>query len=95
MIPALIFAWSIVIIGSGFVHNANQLYACRLLLGLFESGMFPCLALYLSTFYLPGEQALRISYLFVSSALSGAFGGYVQRNPSNFYILIKTQLVRI
>jgi sugar phosphate permease len=37
--------------------------------------MFPCLALYLSTFYQPREQALRISYLFVSSALSGSFGG--------------------
>lgn len=57
------------------MHNVGQLYASRLLLGLFESGMFPCLALYLSTFYSPGEQALRISYLFVSAALSGSFGG--------------------
>lgn len=57
------------------MRNTGQLYASRLLLGLFESGMFPCLALYLSTFYRPQEQALRISYLFVSSALSGSFGG--------------------
>ena len=57
------------------MHNTAQLYATRLLLGLFESGIFPCLALYLSTFYQPQEQALRISYLFVSSALSGSFGG--------------------
>jgi MFS family permease len=57
------------------MHNVGQLYASRLLLGLFESGMFPCLALYLSTFYQPREQALRISYLFVASALSGSFGG--------------------
>ncbi|CAM1511917.1 Fc.00g094300.m01.CDS01 [Cosmosporella sp. VM-42] len=39
------------------------------------SGIFPCLALYLSTFYQPQEQALRISYLFLSSALSGSFRG--------------------
>lgn len=57
------------------MHNAGQLYASRLLLGLCESGMFPCLALYLSTFYQPKEQALRVSYLFVSAALSGSFGG--------------------
>lgn len=57
------------------MHNAGQLYASRLLLGLCESGMFPCLALYLSTFYEPKEQALRVSYLFVSAALSGSFGG--------------------
>jgi sugar phosphate permease len=37
--------------------------------------MFPCLTLYLSTFYQPQEQALRVAYLFVSAALSGAFGG--------------------
>ncbi|RDW89649.1 hypothetical protein BP6252_01681 [Coleophoma cylindrospora] len=75
MIPALMFFWAIVIIGTGFMKTASQLYASRLLLGLFESGMFPCLALYLSTFYQPKEQALRVSYLFVSAALSGAFGG--------------------
>ncbi|CAG8958157.1 hypothetical protein HYFRA_00000507 [Hymenoscyphus fraxineus] len=75
LIPALMFCWSIVLIGMGFIQTANQLYACRLLLGLFESGMFPCLALYLSTFYLPAEQAVRVSYLFVSAALSGSFGG--------------------
>jgi MFS family permease len=75
MIPALMFCWSIVIIGTGFMHTANQLYASRLLLGLFESGMFPCLAVYLSTFYKREEQGLRIAYLLVSAALSGAFGG--------------------
>lgn len=75
MIPLLIFCWSVVLIGSGFMHNAGQLYASRMLIGLFESGMFPCLTLYLSTFYQPEEQALRVAYLFVSAALSGAFGG--------------------
>jgi MFS family permease len=52
------------------MRTVGQLYASRLLLGLFESGLFPCLALYLSSWYQPREQALRISYLFVSSALS-------------------------
>lgn len=71
----LVFCWSVVIIGTGFMKNAGQLYASRLLLGVFEAGMFPCLSLYLTTFYKRSELALRISYLLVSAALSGSFGG--------------------
>jgi len=71
----LILCWSLVLIGTGFMKTVGQLYASRLLLGVFESGLFPCLALYLSSWYKPREQALRISYLFVSAALSGSFGG--------------------
>lgn len=57
------------------MRTVGQLYASRLLLGVFESGIFPCLVIYLSTYYQREEQALRISYLFVSAALSGSFGG--------------------
>ncbi|KAF2813634.1 major facilitator superfamily transporter [Mytilinidion resinicola] len=75
LIPFFVICWSAVIIGAAFVNNYAGLIATRLLLGCFESGLFPCLTLYLSTFYQPLEQARRISYLFVASALSGAFGG--------------------
>ncbi|KAI1075416.1 major facilitator superfamily transporter [Whalleya microplaca] len=75
LIPFFILSWSAVIIGSAFVQNYASLLATRLLLGAFESGLFPCLTLYLSTFYKKEEQARRISYLFVAAALSGAFGG--------------------
>lgn len=34
-----------------------------------------CLTVLLTTFYKREEQAQRISYLFVSAALSGGFGG--------------------
>ncbi|PPJ61094.1 hypothetical protein CBER1_11845 [Cercospora berteroae] len=75
LIPAFIILWSLVVIGSAFMKNYATLLATRLLLGAFESGLFPCLTVYLSTFYKPTEQAQRLSYLFVASALSGAFGG--------------------
>ncbi|KAI1774976.1 major facilitator superfamily transporter [Hypoxylon cercidicola] len=75
LIPLLIIAWSAVVIGSAFVTNYAGLIATRLLLGAFESGLLPCLTIYISTFYRREEQARRISYLFVSAALSGAFGG--------------------
>lgn len=75
MIPILIFGWSMVVLGTGFAHTKGQLFAMRILLGLFESGMSPCLALYISTYYKAEEQALRVSYLFISITLSGGFGG--------------------
>ncbi|TPX12396.1 uncharacterized protein E0L32_006808 [Thyridium curvatum] len=75
LIPFFILAWSATVVGSAFVQNYAGLLATRLLLGAFESGLFPCLTLYLSTFYKPSEQARRVSYLFVAAALSGAFGG--------------------
>lgn len=62
-------------VGSAFVTNYAGLLATRLLIGMFESGLFPCLTLYLSTYYKREEQARRVSYLFVAAALSGAFGG--------------------
>lgn len=75
LIPFFILSWSVVIIGSAFVKNYAGLLATRLLLGAFESGLFPCLTLYLSTYYKKEEQARRISYLYVAAAISGAFGG--------------------
>lgn len=75
LIPFFILSWSATVIGSAFVTNYPGLLATRLLIGMFESGLFPCLTLYLSTFYKREEQARRISYLFVAAALSGAFGG--------------------
>ncbi|KAI8264978.1 putative transporter [Colletotrichum sp. SAR11_239] len=75
LIPFFILAWSATVVGSAFVTNYGSLLATRLLIGMFESGLFPCLTLYLSTFYKREEQARRISYLFVAAALSGAFGG--------------------
>ncbi|KAF4877555.1 putative transporter [Colletotrichum siamense] len=75
LIPFFILAWSATVVGSAFVTNYASLLATRLLIGMFESGLFPCLTLYLSTFYKREEQARRISYLFVAAALSGAFGG--------------------
>lgn len=75
LIPFFILSWSATVVGSAFVTNYAGLLATRLLIGMFESGLFPCLTLYLSTYYKREEQARRISYLFVAAALSGAFGG--------------------
>jgi MFS family permease len=57
------------------MHTAGQLYASRLLMGLFEAGMYPALAITLTTFYTPVEQGRRFAYLYLSVGLSGGFGG--------------------
>ncbi|KAJ4375757.1 hypothetical protein N0V83_001033 [Neocucurbitaria cava] len=85
LIPFFIIGWSAVIIGAAFIENYASLIATRLLLGAFESGLFPCLTLYLSMYYKPLEQARRISYLFVASALSGAFGGLLAYGLTNLH----------
>lgn len=75
LIPAIVCSWSIITITTAFAQSYKGLIVIRLLLGLAESGLFPCLTLYLTQFYYRNEQSKRIALLFTSSALSGAIGG--------------------
>ncbi|KAK6333795.1 hypothetical protein TWF730_003978 [Orbilia blumenaviensis] len=68
-------AWGLVATFTGLTQSYGGLIACRLLLGLFEAGLFPGLTVYLTFWYTKKEIALRIGYLFVSAAIAGAFGG--------------------
>ncbi|KAF8311067.1 high-affinity nicotinic acid transporter-like protein [Clavulina sp. PMI_390] len=71
----LAVSWSIIASLTGLCHTYHQFIACRVLLGVFEAGLFPGLAMYLTFFYTKRELSLRIGYLFVSAALAGACGG--------------------
>ena len=71
----IMFMWGIVATCSGLCNTFGQMVACRLLLGAFEAGLFPGMTIYLTMFYSKRELGLRIGYLFVCSALAGAFGG--------------------
>ncbi|KAH7027382.1 major facilitator superfamily domain-containing protein [Microdochium trichocladiopsis] len=75
LLPTFMFGWSVTCLGTGFMKTPGQLYASRLLTGLFEAGMYPALAITLTTFYTPREQARRFAYLYLSVGLSGGFGG--------------------
>lgn len=74
-IAFITFAWGVIATLTGIVQSYGGLIACRLILGVFEAGLFPGMAVYLTFWYTRKELALRIGYLFVSSALAGAFGG--------------------
>jgi MFS family permease len=53
-------AWGIVATLTGITQGYASLIACRLILGLFEGGLFPGMAVYLTMFYTKKELALRI-----------------------------------
>lgn len=75
LLTGLCIIWSLSTVFSGFIHSIGGLYAVRLVLGMCEAGLFPALNLYLTMVYKRDEQAKRVSYLFVCSAIAGAFGG--------------------
>ena len=51
--------------------------AMRLLLSMFEAGLFHVLTFVISTMYWRKKQAKRLAVLYGVSALSGAFGGLI------------------
>jgi MFS family permease len=83
LITALCIVWSLTTIFSGFISSIAGMYVARLILGACEGGLFPGLNLYLTMVYKREEQAKRVSYLFVCTALSGAFGGLLA------YVILK------
>ncbi|KAF2100183.1 MFS general substrate transporter [Rhizodiscina lignyota] len=67
--------WSALTIGTAFVKTFNQLIAVRILLGATEAAIIPCILMYITMTYNRDEYAVRNTYIFAASALSGAFGG--------------------
>ncbi|KIW01985.1 hypothetical protein, variant [Verruconis gallopava] len=74
-IPAISLGFGICSIGTAFVHNFSAICGVRFLLGVFEAGMLPGIAYYLSRWYRRSELAFRLSLYIVMAPLAGAFGG--------------------
>ncbi|KAG4029913.1 hypothetical protein MFRU_014g02050 [Monilinia fructicola] len=74
-IPATSLAFGICSIATAFVHNVPTISIVRFLLGVFEAGMMPGIAYYLSRWYRRSELAFRLSLYIVMAPLAGAFGG--------------------
>ena len=55
--------WGATCLGMGFIKNVNQLYACRLLIGLFEAGLIPCINAYIGMVYLRSEMSVRSAFM--------------------------------
>lgn len=74
-LPSLIIGWGIVTIGQGVTTSFAGLVVCRVLIGVFEAGFFPGMVYLISMYYQRSELQRRLSTLWSSAILSGAFSG--------------------
>ncbi|TQW08913.1 MFS transporter [Cordyceps javanica] len=74
-IPLLTVLFGVASVGTAFVKTVPQAAGVRFLLGIFEAGMMPGTAYYLSRWYRRSELAFRLSLYIVMAPLAGAFGG--------------------
>lgn len=73
-IPGISLGFGICSICTAFVHNRAECAGVRFVLGIFEAGMLPGIAYYLSRWYRRRELALRLAMYVVMAPLAGAFG---------------------
>ncbi|KAL5535436.1 hypothetical protein ACEPAF_3530 [Sanghuangporus sanghuang] len=71
----LILCWGIVLVMHGVIKDYGSLVTVRVLLGLFEAGLYPGIAFYLSCWYKRSELGTRVAFFFTSATVAGAFGG--------------------
>ncbi|KAI4693049.1 uncharacterized protein J4E88_001420 [Alternaria novae-zelandiae] len=71
----IMICWGLSTVGMGLITNFGGLLAMRLLLGLFEAGLFPGCLYLISMYYKRYELQWRITLFFSASIIAGAFGG--------------------
>ncbi|ODV88288.1 hypothetical protein CANARDRAFT_5581 [[Candida] arabinofermentans NRRL YB-2248] len=71
----MIFLFGIITLCVGWVKSFGGLVACRILLGVFESGSFPGIFYVLSNFYTQREAQRRFSIFFSCTCLAGGCAG--------------------
>lgn len=74
-IPITSLGFGVSTVAFAFVDTYSQACGVRFLLGLFEAGMLPGIAYYMSRWYRRSELAFRLSLYIVMAPLAGAFGG--------------------
>ena len=74
-LPGLTLGFGITTIAMAFVTDLASISGVRFLLGLFEAGMLPGIAYYLSRWYRRSELSFRLAMYIVTAPLAGAFGG--------------------
>ncbi|KAL2259525.1 hypothetical protein VTK26DRAFT_6782 [Humicola hyalothermophila] len=75
VLPALSLGFGIASVAMAFVNNFSQAAGVRFLLGMFEAGLLPGIAYYLSRWYRRAELTFRLSLYIVMAPMAGAFGG--------------------
>ncbi|CAG9948153.1 unnamed protein product [Clonostachys rosea f. rosea IK726] len=73
-LPLLTVLFGACSLACGYVTTGPQMFAVRFLLGLFEAGMLPGVAYYLSRWYRRSELTVRLGAYSITGPLAGAFG---------------------
>lgn len=74
-LPIATILFGVASLATAYVNNYAQMSGVRFLLGIFEAGMLPGCAYYLSRWYRRSELAFRLALFIVTAPLAGAFGG--------------------
>ena len=75
VLPILMSTFGSMTLLSAATHNFGGIFALRFLLGVAESGFFPLVIYYLTTFYRRGELARRLAVFYAASNIANAFSG--------------------
>ncbi|KAK7030402.1 hypothetical protein VNI00_014146 [Paramarasmius palmivorus] len=74
-LPAISLGFGICSVGTAFVKDIGGACGVRFLLGVFEAGMLPGIAYYMSRWYRRSELVFRLALYIAMAPLAGAFGG--------------------
>ncbi|KAI5476832.1 hypothetical protein MNV49_007128 [Pseudohyphozyma bogoriensis] len=69
--------WGSIMLGMAFVETWEQLMACRILLGLLESGFFPGCVFLISTWYTRFETQKRMAFFYLTSMVISGFSNII------------------
>ncbi|PGG95540.1 hypothetical protein GX51_08222 [Blastomyces parvus] len=75
VLPILMFTFGLMTLLSAAAKNFSGMFALRWFLGMAESGFFPLVIYYLTTFYRRGELARRLALFYAASNIANAFSG--------------------
>ena len=74
-IARIMITWGVVASLTGFIHNAQQFYWLRFVLGIAEAGFVPGIIVYLSHWYRPEDRGKAIAIFFAAIPASAVIGG--------------------
>jgi len=74
-IPFLMACWGISTAAQMFLKDRLTFFICRALVGMFEAGYIPGIAIYLTTYYKREEMALRLSIFWSTLSVANSFAG--------------------
>ncbi|KAF2629980.1 MFS general substrate transporter [Macroventuria anomochaeta] len=74
-LPMLVAGFGFVSLCTAFVQSFQGLLAARAMLGVFEGGVMPGLAFFITCFYKRNELLFRIGIYVSAASMAGAFGG--------------------